>query len=217
MVEPEKSNVPKKNWSSYFNILDVVVLILSIIIPVVLIFLNQAINGCGHHMFSDLGPGAYGWIWGRSLGFTCLIWFSYAMFKGFTVKKQAKLFGNMNKAKNWHCRTAIISIVILSLHIILLLATDPWRNIILARRVEHFPYSFYMVKIWTGIIFGVIMVGSSILFVYLRDITRLRKFGYKKMIWVHRIMLIFIILLAIHVLYINTEIWLATIAGSIDD
>jgi len=217
MVEIDKSNAPKKNWFSFFNLLDVIVLILSIIIPVVLIFLNQSINGCGQHMFSDLGPGAYGWIWGRSLGFSCLTWFCYAMFKGFTVKKQAKLFGNMKKAKNLHCRTAIISIIILLLHIILLIATDPWRNIILRRRVEHFPYIFYMVKIWTGIIFGIIMVASSILFIYLRDLKKLRKFGYKNLIWVHRIMLICVILLAIHILYINTEIWLATIAGNIDD
>lgn len=217
MTVTEQEKKVEKNWPGFFLGLDLAVLILSIVIPFVLIYINQATNGCGQHMFSDSGNGAYGWMWGRSLGFTCLIWFIYAMLKGFRTKKIAKAIHNMKTAKNIHCRTALISILILSLHIIVLVSSDPWKSIILYQRVQHFPYIYYALKLWTGIVFGAIMVISSALFVYLRDMNRLKTFGYKRFIWVHRIMLICAILLVIHVLFINTEVWLATIAGHIAD
>ncbi len=209
MTDHEQGIQIKKNLEGFFLGLDFIVLILSIAIPFVLVYLNQAIHGCGQHMFSNAGSGAYGWMWGRSLGFTCFIWFIYAMIKGFSTKKVAKLIKNMKSARNFHCRTAIISIFLLSLHVIILITSNPWKWIIFSHQAEHFPYSFYMIKIWTGIVYGAIMVISSVMFIYLRDLNRLKKFGYKRFMWVHHVMLICAIILIIHIFFINTELWLA--------
>ena len=200
-----------KKTQKLFNIyiaIDVIILIISIMIPYLLVRLNQEINGCGHHSFSSVGAGATFWIWGRSLGFTCFIWFCISTFRGYTTKKNAAKFKSMAKAKNLHCYEVLLTITILAFHIIFLVTSEPWRSLIIGKNVAHQSFYFFTLKIWTGIFFGIIMVGSSILFFSLKNVKKLKKFGYKKMIWVHRIMLIFTIALAIHIFLINTELWL---------
>jgi len=206
-----------KDWYKINIFLDGIILIFSIIIPYYLVFLNQQINGCGHHSFSSTGHNAIFWIWGRALGFTCLIWFCVTTYSGFITKKKAKLFHSMKKAKNLHCYEALLTIVILAFHVLYLLTSDPWSSLIRGKMVAHFPYALFAIKIWTGIIFAAIMVGTSILFFYLKNMKRLKKFGYKKMIWVHRIMLIFTIVLAIHIFLINIELWLMMTGGNVGD
>ena len=217
MTENQSEFKKGKDWFKIYIFIDIIILILSIIIPYLLIMLNQLINGCGHHGFSSTGPGAILWIWGRSLGFTCFIWFCITTYRGYTTKKKAKLFHSMQKAKNLHCYEALITIIILVFHVSFLLTSDPWNSLILGRMVAHFPFALFAIKIWTGIIFGAIMVGTSILFFYLKDVKRLKKFGYKKMIWVHKLLLVFTIVLAIHIFLINIELWLLLTRGNIGD
>ncbi|MFX1340167.1 MAG: hypothetical protein ACFFDK_16270 [Promethearchaeota archaeon] len=207
----EDRELKRKKALKLFNIyiaIDLVILILSIMIPYLLVRLNQEINGCGHHSFSSTGAGATFWIWGRSLGFTCLIWFFISIFRGYTTKINATKFKSIEKAKNLHCYEALLTIIILAFHIIFLVTSEPWRSLIRGRKVAHFSFYFFSLKIWTGIFYGIIMVGASMLFFSLKNIKNLKRFGYKKMIWVHRIMLLFSIVLIIHISLINTELWL---------
>jgi len=171
-----------QNWYIIYILVDIIVLIFSIIIPYMFVMLNQQINGCSYHDFSGTGPGATFWIWGRALGFTCFIWFFITTYRGYTTNKIAKKFHSKNKAKNLHCYEALITIVILTFHVLYLLTSEPWRSLILGRNVAHFYFGLFVIKIWTGIIFGAIMVGTSIIFFYLKDVKRLKRFGYKKMI-----------------------------------
>jgi len=207
----------EKDWFIISISLDVVILILSIIIPYLLIRLNQQINGCNAHSFSNTGSGATFWILGRALGFTCFIWFCISTYRGYTTKKYAKLFHSMKKAKNLHCYEALITIVILAFHIVFLISSEPWRSLIRGRMVAHFSFGLFALKIWTGIIFGAIMVGTSILFFYLKDVKRLSKFGYTKMVWIHKLLLAFTIFLAIHMFLINTDLWLLFTGGSVGE
>jgi hypothetical protein len=216
----EEKEFKLKKAQKLFNIyiaIDLVILIISIMIPYLLIRLNQEVNGCGHHSFSSTGAGATFWIWGRSLGFTCLIWFGISTFRGYTTKKNAAKFKSMEKAKNLHCYETLITIIVLAFHIIFLVTSEPWRSLIRGSKVAHFSFFFFTLKIWTGIFYGVIMVGASILFFSLKNVRNLKRFGYKKMMWVHRIMLLFAIFLPIHIFLINTELWLITTGGDVGD
>jgi predicted ferric reductase len=152
------------------------------------------------------------------LGFTTLSWFILSSFQGFTTNKHAKLFHGKRKAKDFHCIGALITNIILGFHVLFLFISEPWRSVALAKNIEHYPYNLFLIKIWTGIIFAFIMIFVSILSFYLRDMKKLKKFGYKRFILVHRIMLILTIILVIHIFLINTELWIAGIlSGEIDD
>ncbi|MHA1148823.1 MAG: hypothetical protein ACTSR8_11345 [Promethearchaeota archaeon] len=222
MTEIQKKNnlevqSSDKNLKRLFFLLDITILVLSIAIPLTLVIINQYLYTCNHHNFNQLKGGAWGWIIGRSLGFTVVIWFGYTMIKGFSVKKNAKLVKDIKWAKRIHCKTALVTVGILYLHVLILVLTEPWRSIILQGRVKHLPYAYYLIKFWTGIIFGGIMITCVIFFLYIQNLKRLKKFGYRKFILVHRIMMICVILLVFHIIFINTEIWLATAAQNIHD
>jgi len=218
-MENDKSiSKKKKNWYKTFISLDVLILFFSIIIPLILIVLNHQINGCHHHTSRGRGIDAILWILGRSLGFTTLIWFIISSYQGFTTNKHAKLFHSKRKAKDFHCIGAFLTNIMLGFHVLFLFISEPWKSVILSKRIEHYAFSLFRIKIWTGIIFALIMIFVSILSFYLRDMKKLKKFGYKRFILVHRIMLFLTIILVIHILLINTELWIAGIlSGQIDD
>ena len=218
-MENNKSNSKKKkNLYKTFIYLDFLILFFSIIIPLILIILNHQINGCLHHTSRGRGIDAALWILGRSLGFTTLTWFIISSYQGFTTNKHAKLFHSKRKAKDFHCIGALITNIILGFHVLFLFISEPWKSVILSTRIKHYALLLFQIKIWTGIIFASIMIFISILSFYLRDMKKLKKFGYKRFILVHRIMLILTIILVIHILFINTELWIAGILkGAIDD
>ena len=87
-----------------------------------------------------------------------------------------------------------------------LLLSEPWGGLIFRGEINHIPYTLFLTKLWTGVFFGIMMVSVTILFFYLKDMNRFKKFGYKKFIKVHYIMLISTALLAVHIFLINTEI-----------
>ncbi len=92
------------------------------------------------------------------------------------------------------------------MHVFLLLFSDPWGGLIFEGEYNHLPFGLFLTKLVTGVVFAGIMVAVTILFFYLRDMERFKKFGYKKFIRVHYIMLISSFILAIHIFLINTEI-----------
>ncbi|MFX1394391.1 MAG: hypothetical protein ACFFAH_12565 [Promethearchaeota archaeon] len=217
-MKNNKFSNENKNWYKIFLFLDFLILFLSIVIPLILILLNHQINGCYHHTARRRGIDGILWILGRTLGFITLIWFIFSSFQGFTTNKHAKLFHGKRKANDFHCIGAFITNLMLGLHILFLFISEPWKSVILRNRIDHYAYLLFMIKIWTGIIFALFMVFISILSFYLRDIKKLKKFGYKRFIFIHRIMLILTIVLMIHVFLINTELWIAGyISGEIDD
>ena len=217
-MKNDNSIPKKKNWYKNFIYLDFLILFFSIIIPIFLINLNHQINGCYHHTSRSRGIDAILWILGRSLGFTTLIWFIISSYQGFTTNKHAKLFRSKKKAKDFHCIGALLTNIILGFHVLFLFISEPWRSVILSNRIEHYGFLLFRIKIWTGIIFAAIMIFVSILSFYLRDMKKLKKFGYKRFILVHRIMLLLTIILVAHILLINTELWIAGILkGAIDD
>jgi len=191
-----------QNWYKKFLMIDLIVLVLSIIIPLILVSLNQA-SICDHHI-EDEGGGS--WLLGRALGFTTLIWFIFTSIKGARTKKIAKIFHSYPKAKNYHCLSAFLTNAINFIHFIALLASDTWGPLILEGESNHMPLGLFLTKFWTGVAFGIIMIITSLMFYYLRDIERLKKFGYKRFIKVHHIMLLATIILSIHIFLINTEI-----------
>ncbi|MBN1216435.1 MAG: hypothetical protein JXA99_13475 [Candidatus Lokiarchaeota archaeon] len=193
----QKKNLYKRFLSIYFFFF-----IISIAIPLILVNLNQT-GSCLHHIEEE---GGLLWILGRALGFSTLIWFILSVYIGAKTKKLAKLFHSYPKAKNFHCISAFITNILFLAHIISLLISDPWGPLIFEREFNHMPFTLFLIKLITGIIFGSIMIITSIMFYYLKDIKKLRKFGYKKFIRTHQIMLIFTIVLAIHIFFINTEI-----------
>ena len=200
----QKNQQEKKgnNWILIFLILDLIILFLSFIIFLNLITLNQDAS-CLHHIEEF---GGTSWILGRTLGFTTLIWFIYTAIKGAKTKKIGKLFSSYQKAKNYHCLSATITISINLLHYFALLTSDPWGPLIFSGESNHMPFILFVTKFWTGVIFGIFMIISTVLFFYLRDVKRLRKFGYKRFIKVHHIMLLATIVLAVHIFLINIEI-----------
>ncbi len=201
-LNQSKKHSTEKNWYRLFLILNLILLIISIIIPLILVNLNQT-GSCLHHIEEE---GGFSWILGRALGFSTLIWFIFSTFIGAKTKKIAKLFHSYPKAKNYHCISAFITNILFLIHVLVLLNSDPWGPLIFEREYNHMPPALFAIKIWTGIIFGIVMFLSSFLFLYLKDVKKLKKFGYKKFIKIHYIMLILTIVLAIHIFFINTEI-----------
>ena len=208
----------KKNWYKILLVVDLVILLISIIIPFYLIWLNHQLNGCFYHLPMSRGRRSnlsILWIFGRALGFSTLIWFIFSSFQGFTTNFHAKLFNGKKKAQDFHCIGAFITSMVLAFHILFLIISEPWYSVIFKSNIAHFPYLTFAIKIWTGIIFAIIMISVSILSFYLRDIQKLKKFGYKNFILIHRIMLIYAIMLVIHIFLINTE--LLILNGIIDN
>lgn len=217
-MEKYNSNSKYKNHYKTLIYVDFVLLFLSIIIPLILVILNHQINGCHHHISRGRRMDAILYILGRSLGFTTLIWFIISSYQGFTTNKHAKLFHSKRKANDFHCIGALITNILLGFHVLFLFTSEPWKSVILSKRIEHFSLLIYQIKIWTGIIFAAFMIFISILSFFLRDIKKLKKFGYKRFILVHRIMLILTIIMVIHILFFNTELWIADILSvDIDD
>ena len=167
-----------------------------------LISLNQT-DACTHH-FED--SGGFLWIFGRALGFTTLVLLVTTLYKGATTKKIAKKLKSYQKAKNYHCFSALLTNIIFITHIGVLLSSDPWGPLIFENEYNHMPFGLFLTKLLTGVIFGLVMIGVTVLFFYLRDMDRFRKFGYKRFIKVHQIMLALTFILAIHVFLINTEL-----------
>lgn len=193
---------PMENKYHQYLLIDLLILILSILIPLGLISLNQT-AACTHHFEEG---GGFLWILGRALGFATFIWVSFTLFKGTQTKKLAKKFESYPKAKDYHCFSALTTNLIFAVHVLVLLNSDPWGPLIFEGEYNHIPLGLFITKLWTGIIFGAIMVAVTVLFFYLRDKERFKKFGYKRFIRVHHIMLIFTLVLAVHIFLINTEV-----------
>ena len=208
----------KKNRYKIYIYLDFLILFFSIIIPLILIILNHQFNGSYHYISRGRRSNVILWILGRSLGFTTLIWFIISSYQGFTTNKYAKLFHSKRKANDFHCIGALITNIMLGFHVLFLFLSEPWISVILTKKIAHFHITLHSLKIWTGIIFAIVMILISILSFYLRDIKKLKKFRYKRFILIHRIMLVLTIILVVHIFLINTEIMIALdLTGNIDD
>ncbi len=196
-----KSSVKISRIYPLFLVIILIILIISIIIPLFLVNLNQN-RSCLHHIEEDNGTL---WIVGRALGFTTFVWFIVSSIFGINTKKIAKSFKSYQKARNLHCLNATITITVFLIHIGTLLGSDPWGDLIFDGEYNHIPYPLFMVKLWTGILFGLIMFSVALSAFYFRDLERMKKFGFKNFIKVHYIMLSLSFLLGIHIFLINTE------------
>ncbi|MHA1107364.1 MAG: hypothetical protein ACTSPN_16860 [Promethearchaeota archaeon] len=202
-MQVEKETTEKKsNKLSLYITLDIILLILSIIIPFFLVNLNQT-GSCLHHIEDSDGSL---WIVGRALGFTTLIWFIISTIYGIRTKKLARVFKSYKKARDFHCLNAILTNIIFMIHVASLLLSDPWGALIFDGEYNHIPFPLFMTKLWTGIIFGIIMFSVSMSAFYFRDMNRMKRFGFKNFKKIHYIMLSLSILLGIHVFLINTEL-----------
>jgi len=186
----------------YFIILEFIFLAISTIIPFLLVNANQT-QSCLHHLEDDNGIL---WVIGRSFGFTTFTWFIISTLFGIKTKKLAKVLKSYKKARDLHCLNATITIVVFVVHIGTLLGSEPWGDLIFDGEFNHIPYPLFMIKLWTGVLFGIIMVSVSVSAFYFRDLNKMKKFGFKKFIRLHYIMLSLSIILGIHIFLINTEI-----------
>ena len=194
--------VKKSSKLLRFIILDIIVLIISIVIPLILVGLNQT-RSCLHHIEEgDVNL----WILGRALGFTTLIWFIISTIFGIYTKKLARVFNSYSKARDFHCLNASITIIIFLVHISSLLSSDPWGPLIFDGEYNHIPSAMFLIKIWTGVIFGIIMVSISFCAFYFRSMKNMKKFGFRNFIKLHYVMLSLSVLLAVHIFLINTEL-----------
>jgi len=191
----------------FYLLIELIIVILSIIIPHNLIILVHAYYGCGHHSGGTNGDL---WEWGRAFGWTALIWFIISSFQGFTLNKHAKLFRKKRKARDLHCISSLLCILFFLLHVFCLFISEPWRSILLLRDREHFTYRVFQFKIGTGIYMAIIMTIVSLLSFAAREAKVMKKIGYKRFRIIHWIMMVSTIILIIHILYINTEIWIIT-------
>lgn len=198
----KKGKAREKGYYYLFILLTIIVLILSILIPLILIYQNQT-GSCAHHIEES---GGFSWILGRALGFSTLINITFTSIIGANTKKIAKIIKSYNWVKNFHCFNAFLTISVFFLHVGFLFASDPWGPMIFEGEYNHIPYPLFIIKLWTGIIFAVLMLASSFLFLYLKDVKKLKKFGYKNLIRLHDIMLISSVFLAVHIFLINIEI-----------
>lgn len=192
----------KKTHISPIIALQVIILIISIVIPLLLVNLNQS-SSCLHHIEEE---GGTLWIVGRAFGFTTLTWFIISSLYGINTKKLARYFKSYTKARDIHCLNAGITIGVFFIHFISLLSSEPWGNLIFEGEYNHIPYSLFMTKLWTGVFFGIIMFMVFISAFYFRDMNRMKKFGFKNFIKIHYIMLSLSIILGIHIFLINTEL-----------
>lgn len=202
-MQVEKQNILKKSSKlSFYIILDIILLILSTIIPYILVSQNQT-GSCLHHIEDSEGSL---WIVGRAFGFSTLIWFIISTIYGIKTKKLAKIFRSYKKARDFHCLNALLTNIIFIIHIASLLSSDPWGELIFDGEYNHIPFPLFWIKLATGIIFGIVMFSVSMIAFYFRDMNRMKKFGFKNFITIHYVMLFLSILLGIHVFLINTEI-----------
>ena len=196
------SSVKKSSKLLYFIILDIIILIISIAIPLLLVSSNQT-GSCMHHI--EEGEGNF-WILGRAIGFSTLIWFIISTLYGIYTKKLARVFKSYSKARDFHCLNASITLIIFFVHISSLLLSDPWGPLIFDSEYNHIPSVLFMIKIWTGVIFGIVMVSVSFSAFYFRSMKNMKNFGFRNFIKLHYIMLSLSILLAVHIFLINTEL-----------
>lgn len=187
---------------TYFIVLDIVILVISILIPLMLVSVNQT-ESCLHHLEEDNGVL---WVVGRTFGFTTFIWFIISTLFGINTKKLAKFFKSYKNARDLHCLNAAITIVVFLVHIGTLLGSEPWSDLIFDGEYNHIPYPLFLIKIWTGVLFGIIMVTVAGSAFYFRDLNKMKRFGFKKFIKLHYIMLSLSIILGIHIFLINTEL-----------
>ncbi len=190
-------------WFFVYLIIEAIVVILSILIPFEIIKSISISYKCKHH-----NAGGELWMWGRSLGFTTLIWFVISTFQGIFMNKHAKLFHKKRKARDLHTISSLICIVFMILHFSILLTSQPWRSVYLMTQRRHFPYEIFHLKIQLGVVAGTVMVIVTILSAFARKPQIMKKIGYKRFKIIHRIMMVFTIVILIHVLYINTELWI---------
>lgn len=198
----EVSPSQKKFKFGIFIILEAIVLIVSIVIPLILVSLNQS-GSCLHHL-EELG-GEF-WILGRALGFTTLTWFFITSLMGLSTKKLARTFKSYKKARDLHCINASIMIIVFLIHITSLLLSDPWGPLIFDNEYNHIPFPLFITKLWTGILFAIVMISVSFSAFFFRNMRRMKSFGFKNFLLIHYIMLGLSLILAIHVFLINTEI-----------
>jgi len=204
-----KSNIMDKlPWFLIYLIIEVIVLYFSIVIPHEIIKSISYEYKCKHHTTGGREIDGFSWMWGRSLGFTTLIWFIISTFQGIFMNKHAKLFHKKRKARDLHAISSFICIFFMVLHFYILLTSEPWRTVYLMKDRKHLPYEIFHLKIYLGIVAGAVMVIVSILSVFARNPKIMRKIGYKRFKLIHRIMMIFTIVIIIHVIYINTELWI---------
>ena len=194
--------VKKTDRLPYFVILEVILLMFSILIPYFLVNANQT-GSCLHHLNEDNG---FLWIVGRAFGFTTFTWFIISALFGIKTKKIANVFGSYKKARDLHCLNATITIVVFLVHIGSLLGSEPWGDLIFDGEANHLPYPLFLTKVLTGVLFGIIMVSVSVSAFYFRDLSRMKRFGFKNFIKIHYIMLSLSMILGIHIFLINTEI-----------
>ena len=124
------------------------------------------------------------------------------------MNKHAKLFHSKKKARDLHCLSSFLAIIFMFLHFFVLFISEPWRSIIFRTDRAHFPQEVFRLKIILGIIFGTIMTSVSVLSVLARNPKVMKKIGYKRFKWIHWFMMVSTIILIIHVIYINTELWI---------
>jgi len=186
----------------YFIVLVVILLVFSILIPFILVNANQT-GSCLHHLEEENGSL---WVVGRAFGFTTFIWFIISTLFGINTKKLAKVFKSYQKARDFHCVNAAITIVVFLIHVGSLLGSEPWGELIFDGKYNHIPYPLFITKLWTGVLFGIVMFSVSVSAFYFRDMKRMKKFGYKNFIKIHYIMLSLSVILGIHIFLINTEL-----------
>jgi hypothetical protein len=195
-------------WFAIYLLIMIFILYFSVVIPYEIIKEISRSYSCTHHTTGGREADGIIWMRGRSLGFTSLIWFIISIFQGIFMNKHAKLFHKKRKARDLHCISSFLCILFMAIHVFLLFISEPWRSIFLNIDREHFSYRVFQIKIQIGIIFATIMVIVSILSVFARKPKYMKKIGYKKFKIIHWIMMIFTFLLIIHILYINTELWI---------
>jgi hypothetical protein len=164
--------------------------------------MNQT-GSCLHHIEEE---GGSFWILGRAFGFTTLIWFIVSTLYGIYTKKLARVFNSYPKARDFHCLNASITLAIFFAHIGFLLSSDPWGPLIFDGESNHIPQDLFMLKIGTGVIFGIIMASVSFSAFYFRNMKNMKKFGFRNFIKLHYIMLCLSVILAVHIFLINTEL-----------
>ncbi|TFG09027.1 MAG: hypothetical protein EU539_00515 [Promethearchaeota archaeon] len=124
------------------------------------------------------------------------------------MNKHAKLFHKKSKARDLHCFSSFVCIFFVLVHVYFLYISEPWRSIFLRTDRDHFSWNVFQFKIITGVYFMIIMTMVSILSLIVRNPKLMKKIGYKRFRWIHWIMIISTVLLLVHVIYINTEIWI---------
>ena len=201
----EKKRIP---WYTIYLLVMVIILYLSIVIPYEIIKEISRSYGCTHHTTGGREADGILWMRGRALGFTALIWFIISTIQGIFMNKHAKLFHKKRKARDLHCISSFLCILFVFIHVYFLFISEPWRSIFLGLDRRHFSTEIFQLKIQSGIIFLIIMTSVSILSVITRKSKYMKKIGYKRFRIIHWIMMVFTILLAFHVLYINTELWI---------